>query len=433
MMKLQTKYILFVVVLHALVLLLSFFIFEENKILFIASEAIVLFSAFLSARLYQQLIRPINLLVSGAEAMKDRDFTTRLLPAGNPEMDQIIGIYNQMMDELRKERTRQEQQHLFLEKLIQTSPTGIIILDYDDYIHQVNPTAMQFLGIVNELSTPSSIQVINHPLLDRVKALKSGESAVFTLNGTSTFKIQKSHFIDRGFPRHFIMIEELTAELLAAEKNAYGKVIRMMAHEVNNSIGPVNSILDSALSVREIWNEPKYKDLQNALQVAIERNQNLNSFMRNFADLVRLPAPAKTQIDINPLIRGVLQFMELKAGEKKIFFQLDLPDQPFLIAADRLQMEQVLINIIKNAIEAIGADGNIAISVDAKGKTLLVTDNGSGISEEQAALLFSPFYSTKPDGQGIGLTLIREVLSAHEFSFSLKTLQPGQTVFRIDF
>jgi nitrogen fixation/metabolism regulation signal transduction histidine kinase len=104
------------------------------------------------------------------------------------------------------------------------------------------------------------------------------------VNGNTTFKIQKSHFIDRGFSRQFIILEELTSEILEAERKAYGNVIRMMAHEINNTIGPVNSILHSTLK-----SQTNSEIISNALLIAIERNNNLNIFMQNFADLVKIP------------------------------------------------------------------------------------------------------------------------------------------------
>ena len=233
-----------------------------------------------------------------------------------------------------------------------------------------------------------------------------------------TYKIQKSHFIDRGFPRHFIMIEELTAEILAAEKKAYGKVIRMMAHEVNNTIGPVNSILESALKTNAIWKEEN-KSLQDALQVAVDRNHNLNGFMRNFADVVRLPEADMKKIDLHKLIHCCCQTNGNKSGRKAIQFQYHLSDSSFYFFADEQQMEQVLINIVKNAMEAIEEKGNISFTTNAALKQLIVTDTGKGISDELADQLFSPFFSTKKDGQGIGLTLVKEILLNH-FSFKEK-------------
>ncbi|RPD43321.1 HAMP domain-containing protein [Chitinophaga barathri] len=410
-MKLRTKYLLFVVILHAVALVLTYFIFRENRWLFLVSEVFVGFSLVVAWRLYRQLIAPLKMLMRGVEAIRDKDFNVKFLTTGKYEMDQLINVYNQMLDQLRKERTLQEQQHFFLEKLIQTSPTGIIILDYDGNLHQTNPRAQQLLQTLPAL-------------LDEVQRLGSGESRSISLNGVNTYKLQKSHFIDRGFPRHFVMVEELTAEILAAEKNVYGKVIRMMAHEVNNTIGPVNSIIASTIK-----GQPLDEQHRSALEVAAERNQHLNRFMRNFADLVKLPPPDRKRIDLAALIQQVTQLMELQAAEKQIRFSFQFPAGAVWVQADRQQLEQALINIIKNSMEAIGRDGAIGFSIH--GQELTITDSGGGIQEPGS--LFSPFYSTKPDGQGIGLTLVREILLHHGWDFSLKTYGEKDTRFVIHF
>ncbi len=427
-MKLRTKYILLVAILHIVALTLSYFIFDTNKIFFIVSEVIIIISIVISWQLYNELIQPIKLLVEGADAIKDRDFNVKFLKTGKYEMDELIQVYNQMMDELRIERTKQEEQHLFLEKLINTSPTGILILDFNDHIQQVNPSALQLLGVEEKEVLKKSVNELTHPIMLQVDQLKSGHSKMFTMNGAVSYKLQKSHFIDRGFPRHFVMIEELTAEILEAEKKSYGKVIRMMAHEVNNTIGPVNSIMQFTLQAQQHSNE-----LANAIQVAIDRNNNLNVFMRNFADLVRLPMPVKRAVHIIPLLQNVTDLMQVRAGEKKVHFNYEQDNEPFVIDADIQQMEQALINIVKNAVEAIDAEGTITILTGANPKHLIIRDTGKGISPGFEDHLFSPFYSTKKDGQGVGLTLIREILTNHGFDFSLKTITPGVTEFRINF
>ena len=432
-MKLRTKYILFVAILHLLALLLSYFIFEHDQILFIVSEVFIIISVFISWQLYNELIKPLQLLMQGTEAIKDRDFSVKFLPTGKYEMDELINVYNSMIDELRTERTKQEQQHLFLEKLIQTSPTGILILNYDESIHQVNPKALLLLDVEEKNILGKPIDLIIHPVMQQIKLLQTGESKVFTFNGATTYKLQKSHFIDRGFPRHFVMIEELTAEILEAEKKAYGKVIRMMAHEVNNTVGPVNSILQSALSTEKLWKEDESQSLQNALQIALNRNYNLNLFMRNFADVVRLPEPHKKNIDLHKVIYSVTKLMEMKAGEKQIEFEYNLSGKPFYISADEQQIEQVLINVVKNAIEAIEEKGTVSFTTDISLKQLIITDTGKGIEPPILDQLFSPFFSTKKDGQGIGLTLVKEILLNHGFEFSLKTDDIAKTNFLIKF
>ncbi|MFT3703857.1 MAG: ATP-binding protein [Agriterribacter sp.] len=431
-MKVRTKYILFIAILHLIAVTLTYFIFE-NKVFFIIAEVFIIISILLSWQLYNQLIQPLKLLMQGADAIKDRDFSVKFLPTGKVEMDKLIAVYNQMIDELRIERTKQEQQHLFLEKLIHTSPTGIIILDYDKNIQDINPRALEMLQLGDEKILSKSIFELSHPVIEQLRDVQVGTSKTFSFNNVATYKIQKSYFIDRGFPRQFVMIEELTAEILAAEKKAYGKVIRMMAHEVNNSIGSVNSILQSTLSANGLWNDAKYESFQNALQVAVERNYNLNIFMRNFADLVRLPDPNKKTINLSELIQSIMQLMETKAGEKQIRFVQQFSNAPFYITADRQQMEQVLINVVKNAIEAIETDGYISFDIHNGSRELIISNNGKTITPEESAQLFSPFFSTKRDGQGIGLTLVKEILMNHGYEFSLKTTSEQVTEFVIWF
>lgn len=430
-MKLRTKYILFVVIVHAVTLALSFYIFDKDRVFFIVSEVFVIISIIISIQLYRQLISPIKMLLQGVEAIKDQDFNVKFLPTGKHEVDELINVYNHMIDELRGERTRQEEQHFFLEKLIHTSPTGIVILDHDNRIHQLNPKAAAILQVTEKALAGQQVSQIDHPLLEASAALKAGQTITLKFDGVNTYKLQKSQFIDRGFQRNFLMIEELTAEILAAEKSTYGKVIRMMAHEVNNTIGPVNSILQSALKTDGLWATQPDNLLNNALQVAFDRNQNLNHFMRNFADLVKLPPPNKKQTDLHLLIKAVIELMQLKAEERNVQLSYNPPAKPFIISADVEQLEQALINIVKNAIEAIEQGGRVEFAINSKTRQLTITDSGKGISDEDSLQLFSPFFSTKKDGQGIGLTLVREILMNHGYEFSLKTVEVGKTAFAV--
>ena len=425
-MTLQHKFILYILFIHVIALVLSYFVFEKNKVLFIVSEVIILMSVGLSWSLYLDLINPLQLLLRGTDAMRDRDFNVRFVPTGKYEMDKLIGVYNSMIDQLRAERTLQEEQHFFLEKLIQTSPTGIILLDFDQKIVAINPKAAALL----ELGGKSASELpLGHPFLQAISDLPIGGSQLLNMGGIRKYKIQKGQFIDRGFPRAFIMIEELTVEILEAEKMAYGKVIRMMAHEVNNSIGAINSILDTLLQ-RSREQALQTRDYQ-ALQIAFDRNEHLNQFMRRFAEMIRLPAPKKESLNLHDLIHNVATLLAFKAKERDISFQFDLAAQPLLIMVDVEQMEQALINIVKNAMEAIDQHGVITFSTTLRPRQLSISDTGIGISEAVAPMLFSPFFTTKNSGQGVGLTLIREILSSHQFEFSLTGVEGRGAVFRI--
>ncbi|MFN8356191.1 MAG: ATP-binding protein [Spirosomataceae bacterium] len=426
-MKIQTKFIGFIILIHLITIALSFVILQENKLLFIGSEVFILLSLVIAFQLYQELMQPLTLLMSGIDAIRERDFNVKFLKTGKREVDQLVEVYNQMIDQLRQEKTIQEEQHYFLEKLVQTSPTGIIILDFDEKIDQINPKAAEILGLDTSQLTGRLVSEINHPVFREITRIESGQAHTINLNGIQTYKCQKSHFIDRGFPRHFIMLEELTAEILAAEKKAYGKVIRMMAHEVNNSIGAVNSILDTSV---QLIAQP---DLKEVLQVAIERNQQLNHFMRRFADVVRLPEPQQQVIDLHEMIQNVAKLMQFQAKQKQIKLQLHLSEGPFWVRADPQQLEQVLINITKNALEAVEHQyGEIKFRTTTENRQFQLIDNGKGILPKHEEEIFSPFFTTKREGQGVGLTLVREILVNHQVGFSLKTLE-NQTVFSITF
>jgi two-component system nitrogen regulation sensor histidine kinase NtrY len=428
-MKLQTKYLLFVSTLHTAALVMSYYIFLENKLWFLLAEVVIFGSVLLSWQLFNQMIRPLKLLVQGAKAISDRDFTVKLVETGMLEMDQLIFVYNQMIEELRKERTKQQQQHFFLEKLILNSPVGIIILDHDNRIQQVNPSAKNILHTI----TPEGwlLNDIDHPIFNEISTMLGNKQGTTTLHGAKIYKIQVSEFIDLGFPRHFVLLQELTAELLEAEKMAYGKVIRMMAHEVNNTIGPVNSILQSAYTMQV--GSALSGNLANALQVAMDRNNNLNKFMRNLADVVRLPEPKKMLMNIHDLVADIATLMAETAAKKGIAFEFNFCASSLQILADQLLMEQVLINVVKNAIEAIddSAGGKITFITGISPKKLVIRDNGKGIGPEVGVNLFSPFFSTKADGQGIGLTLIKDVLIKHGFQFNLAENTSGETEFTI--
>jgi len=430
-MQLKTKYILFVSFLIIVLQVLVYFLAGGNKLIFILSEVFSVISIAFAWHLYRQLIQPLKLLMQGIETIKDKDFNVKFMPTGNKEMDRLIAVYNRMMDELRKERTKQEQQHFFLEKLIQISPTGIIILDFDDNIQQINQKAAHILGIDSQDFSTIPLSEVTEVLYEQIKNLRSGEATIVKLKGVNTYKMQKTHFVDRGVSRHFVMMEELTAEMMGAEKKVYEKVIRMMAHEVNNTIGPVNSIMQSTLINGRLWDGHDFTTLRNALQIAIDRNQNLNLFMRNFADLVKLPAPNRQLFDLHQLIESVLILMGNKAEESGVEFKRSLAEGPFFVSADVQQMEHALINIIKNAIEAIDQKGLVTVITRPSEKGLVIADTGKGISIEQAANLFTPFFSTKKDGTGIGLTLVREIFLNHGFEFSLRTISEQRTEFSI--
>ena len=426
-MSLRWKYFLFIGIVHAVIAALAYQYLKEQKLYFILSELAIITSLGLAYLLYRSFIRPVEFMYSGVDAIQDKDFNIKFVPTGSKEMDKLIGVYNAMIDNLRIERTQVEEQHYFMMKLINASPTGIIILDFDGKIAEINPKALEMFQLRKDVVGKQLLEIDNF-ILQQITTIEDDTSKIISTEGFGKFKCQTSQFIHRGFKRKFILIQELSKEILEAEKRAYEKIIRMMAHEVNNSIGAINSILHSHL---EFFTQEE--DEKESLKIAIARNDSMNQFMKNFAKVVRLPEPNLERTEINELLQRIGKLMELQAQSKNITIDFQLYPSSIFANLDERHLEQVLVNIIKNAIESIGENGKIQLITQASPATILIRDNGAGITPEAAEKLFTPFFSTKLDGQGVGLTLIREVLLNHDAQFSLKTVEDGWTEFRIAF
>ncbi|MCB0639004.1 MAG: PAS domain-containing protein [Lewinella sp.] len=431
-MSLKWRYWLLVVAWHLAMGGLAFAWLRDSYALFMAVQLLLVCSLYLAYRLYRSILRPLDLITGGKAALRDRDFSVKYRHLGYPEVDALVDVYNTMIDTLREERTQAEQQHFFLQKLIAASPTGILILDYDGRITEANPRAVEQLGF-----DPTARELLpaqaDHPLLRAARAIPAGESETLTLEGAAHYRLEVNAFVDRGFSRKFVQVQDLSHEILAAEKRAYGKVIRMMAHEVNNSIGAVNALLQVLSDPAEATDDQWTQDVRESLPIAIQRNDRLNTFMRNFADVVRLPPPRLERVDLLPLVEDTLRLMEPQARRQRIELIFFPPANSVWVSVDPRQVEQVLVNIIKNACESIGADGQVQLRLQPAPPLLEIADNGPGLSEEAAGQVFSPFFTTKATGQGVGLTLVREILSQHGARFSLRTDEDGWTRFQIQF
>ncbi|GLU54646.1 sensor histidine kinase [Dyadobacter frigoris] len=425
--SLRVRYILFIGILHIVLILMIFFLLREKKIYFIASEVLILVSIVISIQIYRDFLRPIEFVRSGIEAIKDKDFSIKFVQTGKSEIDILIEVYNLMIDQLREERIKLNEQHFFLEKLIEASPIAILIMDFDEKMVSVNGKGKRLFQKSQTFWMGKKLEELDFTLFPQLADLQDGESRTVKINSVETYKVQRSHFMDQGFRRSFLMIEELTTDILESEKKAYGKVIRMMAHEVNNTLGATDSILQTT---RNYLAEDSFLDLREALGVASDRNKRLAIFMRNFADVVRLPIPFKEKTDVVGLLRSVGTFMRPMAERKGISLEVDFSEiGEIWIDLDAGQMEQVFVNVVKNAIEACET-GNL-IQLKATRGNILIRNNGKQIAEETAVQLFNPFFSTKKDGQGIGLTLTKEILVSHGFSFSLTSGSDGWTLFEI--
>ena len=401
-----------------------------NMIYFYIGEGLVLFILCYLPFFYRKIVKPLNSIGSGMELLREQDFSSRLSPVGHYEADRIVNVFNRMMEQLKNERLRLREQNNFLDLLIKASPMGVILTTLDEDLSELNPMAQKMLGVRQEDVLGKKMNEIDSPLAAELANVPKGETATVRLNDSNIYRCTHSSFIDRGFQHPFFLIESLTDEVMKAEKKAYEKVIRMIAHEVNNTTAGITSTLDTV--EQALSTEEGMDDICDVMRVCTERCFSMSRFITRFADVVKIPEPTLTPVDLNDLAFTCKRFMEGMCTDRNIKLRLEIDETLKEVKMDASLFEQVLVNIIKNAAESIEKDGEIIVRTLSPA-IVEVVDNGKGISKEVEAKLFSPFFSTKPNGQGIGLIFIREVLMRHGCTFSLRTYADGLTRFRILF
>ena len=431
-MKLKSLFWIFTFLLLTVLSVLTYNVMQKGSFMFYLLEGLIAVTIVFLSIFYRKIVKPLHTIGNGMDLLKEQDFGSRLSPVGQYEADRIVNVFNRMMEQLKNERLRLREQNTFLDLLINASPLGVIILNYDEKITSLNPSALKVLGIHSgESIIGKKLSEFQSPLAEELCQLSLNDTRTVQLNDANIYRCTYSSFIDQGFQHPFMLVESLTDEVMKAEKKAYEKVIRMIAHEVNNTTAGITSTLDTIEST--LADVENTEDIREVMRVCIDRCFSMSRFITNFADVVKIPDPDLRRQDLNELVNSCKIFMDNICHNRYITMSLDLSENLDKVMIDSCLFEQVLVNIIKNSAESIDSDGEIIIRTTNNPVCLEIADNGKGISKETAAKLFSPFFSTKPGGQGIGLIFIREVLVKHGCTFSLRTYEDGLTRFRILF
>jgi nitrogen fixation/metabolism regulation signal transduction histidine kinase len=431
-MKLKSLFWVLSVLLIGILSAIAYKVFHTSSpfYLFVAIEALIVITAIYLIVFYLRIIKPLQIIGNGMDLLKEQDFSSRLRRVGQSDADRIVDIFNKMMKQLKDERLQLREQNHFLDLVVNASPLGVIILDLDDRILSVNPAVYKLFGLHSgENITGKQLNEIDNLLVSELMKIETDRSQTICLSDANIYKCTHSSFIDNGFHHSFYLIESLTEEVFKAEMKAYEKVIRMIAHEVNNTTAGITSTLDTLDSTLKEMGSAD--DISNALQIAIERCYSMNRFITDFADVVRIPEPQLRKQDLNALVISGKRFMETICRDRNIRIVMELSEISPVVPMDNLLFEQVLVNIIKNSAESIEQNGTIFIRTNYEPPSIEIADTGKGIDKETEARLFSPFFSTKPHGQGLGLIFIREVLLKHGYTFSLRTYPDGLTRFKI--
>lgn len=419
-MKSKLFFILPFVVVCSILVYCGFLFFDTNRTVFYLIEIAMFLSIILFVLVYKRLVKPYQILVDSIDMLQGQDFSSRLRPVKNNEANKLIDIFNQMMMQLKNERLSVREKNHFLDLLINASPQGVIILDFDYRVTSINPAGERILGINNfeEIKGKKLVETTIR-LCHQLASLTPQKETIIKTSSANLYRCTLSSFIDRGFSHPFILIEELTHELFAIEKKSYENVIRMMSHEVNNSIGAISSTLEVVSDISD--ENGQFKDVSLAVKASYERGKHLAEFVSNLADVVKIPKPNRTKVNLNELVKTVSNFVYSECSKRNVDLDLDLPSKDMLVNIDGIQFEHILLNIIKNAYEAIDRDGTIRITLEEGPAKLIIANDGPRLSEELIQNLFTPFYTTKSKGQGVGLMFVREVLLNHGCKFDFYT------------
>ena len=397
-------------------------------------EGIMLFCLVVLLLFYRTTMRLIRSVSNGMDLLREQDFSSRLAHVNQREADRIVDVFNRMMDSLKNERLKLREQNHFLDLLRGASPMGILIFDQSEVITMGNKAAASFFGYDDSSDLIGRKLIgIPSPLAAVIKGMQPETIETVRLSNSKIYRCSRLSFMDSGYAHPFVLIEHLTSEMVKAEKKAYEKVIRMIAHEVNNSVAGVNSTLDTVASMLEEESDDALHATADVLRVCQERCLTMSRFITSYADVVKIPEANLMLTDLNERVYACKEFMESMCNERDIRLHVQLCDECVQVKIDNVLFEQALVNILKNAIESIGSDGDVYITTTAKPATLTIADNGTGISPDIENKLFSPFFSSKPDGQGLGLIFISDVLTKHNCLFSLRTFDDGLTRFSIRF
>jgi len=361
---------------------------------------------WITSWLFNRWSQSIRAVADGIGSLRDRDFSVSVTPTGPDEIGDLTAEYNSLGDSLRRERLNLYQRELLLDTVVQTTPLALVLTNANDHIVFGNIAARQLFRAGRKIEGIRFGEILEsapQPLRD---AVDSGVDTLFTVaEGTEAeiFHVSNRPFTLNSQPHRLLLFKQLTREMAAQEVAIWKKVIRVIAHELNNSLAPITSLAHSG---QQLALAPDPERLARVFSTIEERASHLATFIDGYARFAKLPRPRPAPVAWGPLLAGLNDNFAFRVLQP-------LPQAPAWI--DAAQIEQVLINLVKNAIESGSPEDEVTLGVTQRGGgvAIEVRDRGSGLSDEVLRDALLPFYSTKPKGTGLGLTLCREIVDAH--------------------
>jgi two-component system nitrogen regulation sensor histidine kinase NtrY len=457
--SLRLRLSLYLIALHLIFFAFSFVLYSSTPILFATVEVLLVTSMAGGFHLIRRALEPLSYTRRFHDLLQDQSYAIRLKQTPDRELGELVDLFNSMLGALYQERHKLGEQQGFLDRLLEATPSAVLVFDFDARITLMNASASKLLGLDNASGRPlSDWQDVDVPLasgldagartrcrslINQLDTLPLGESRMISDHDGRRYRAQRGHFFDRGFARHFLLIEELTEELESSERTTYEKLIRVLAHEVNNTVAATGSVLDSLLFYNTQLALRDRGDFCTAIDAVKRRNSSLGEFIERFTRVVKMPAPELRPVAIAPMMEDIMWLYREQCKSRSISLTWGDCDEVPPLAMDGQLIEQALVNIVKNAMEAAEttmceekADVGyvrIALTREHGGARLSIVDSGNRLGEIPVSELFTPFFTTKKDGQGIGLMFVREVLNRHGFTYRFVATDTNETRFDIWF
>lgn len=361
------------------------------------------------------VLRPLQTLSNMLSAIREEDYSVKARGGGHHDaLGQLVLETNALAEALRGRQDRDIEASALMKQVMTEIDVAIFIFDLSGNLRMVNRAGEQLLAQPSE-------QILGHDAaelgLDQYLKAADLRDVQASFGGREgRWQIHTRAFRERGVPHTLLFVSDVSRALRTEEREAWQRITRVLGHELNNSLAPIKSIAGTLRSVTDRQELPaEWKaDVIRGLDVIITRSDSLARFMQGYTRLARLPAPNRTKVDVGELMKHAAAAdgrlpVELVSGPEAVIF------------ADREQLEQVLINLVKNAIEAtLTSHGKVQIGwkVADRRVEMYVQDEGEGITN--SANLFVPFFTTKPGGSGIGLALSRQIAEAHGGTLTLE-------------
>ena len=385
-------------------------------------------AVWLAERATRPWSKVVRALTDGVASLRDHDFSVSISPPNDNELRELVTAYNSLGDLLRRERLDLYQRELLLDTVIQTTPLALVLTNASARIVFSNIAARQLLLEGRKLEGFDLNTVLASAPAPLREAVAGDSDTLFTMDiggEAQVFHLSQRRFVLNAQSHRMLLLKQLTRELAAQEVAVWKKVIRVIAHELNNSLAPISSLAHSGMMLAR---EPDPQRLERVFSTISNRAAHLASFIDGYARFAKLPKPRLAPVDWRHFVARL---------EGTTAFNLGAPLPERDVVCDASQLEQVLINLLKNAAESGSSPADISVTVrptndgNTSGWTIEVADRGSGLTEEVLRDALLPFYSTKPSGTGLGLTLCREIVEAHGGRLSLANREGGGATMTI--